>query len=91
MVAARRPQNAQPDLDGDEPRRCGAQIDGFTATTHVSAMVQDQYSAQITRQLPAVQGAAAGTPFVAAKASKQALIGVLPKLGSSRTHARDAA
>jgi hypothetical protein len=61
-----------------KPVAAGAQIDGFTATTHVSAMVQGQYSAQVTRQLPAVQGAAAGTPFVAAKASKQALIGALP-------------
>jgi hypothetical protein len=61
-----------------KPVAAGAQIDGFTATTQVSAMVQGQYSAQVTRQLPAVQGAAAGTPFVAAKASKQALIGALP-------------
>jgi hypothetical protein len=28
--------------------------------------------------LPAIQGAAAGTPSVAAKASKQALVGALP-------------
>ncbi len=34
-------------------------------------MVQGAYSAQVTRQLPAVQG-------MAAKASKQALIGALP-------------
>ena len=60
-----------------KPVAAGAQIDGFTATTHVSAMVQGQYSAQVTRQLPAVQGAAAGMPFVAAKVSKQALIGAL--------------
>jgi hypothetical protein len=32
---------------------------------------------QVTRQLPAIQGAA-GTPNVATKASKQALIGALP-------------
>ena len=61
-----------------KPVAAGAQIDGFTATTRVSAMVQGQYAAQVTRQLPVVQGAAAGTPFVAAKASKQALIGALP-------------
>jgi len=54
------------------------QIDGFTATTRVSAMVQGQYTAQVTRQLPAIQGAVAGTPSVAAKASKQAVIGALP-------------
>jgi hypothetical protein len=49
----------------------GAQIDGFTATTRVGAMVQGTYSAQITRQSPAITGAAA-------KESKQALIGTLP-------------
>jgi hypothetical protein len=41
-------------------------------------MVQGEYSAQITRQLPAVKGAVAGTPGVAAMGSKQALIGALP-------------
>ena len=60
-----------------KPVAAGAQIDGFTATTRVSAMVQGQYTAQVTRQLPAIQGAA-GTPSVAAKASKQALVGALP-------------
>jgi hypothetical protein len=61
-----------------KPVAAGAQIDGFTATTRVSAMVQGQYTAQVTRQLPAIQGAAAGTPGAAAKASKQALIGAVP-------------
>jgi len=62
-----------------KPVAAGAQIDGFTATTHVSAMVQGEYSAQVTRrQLPAVQGAVAGMSGAAAKASKQALIGALP-------------
>jgi hypothetical protein len=60
-----------------KPVTAGAQIDGFTATTRASAMVQGQYTAQVTRQLPAIQGAA-GTPSVAAKPSKQALIGALP-------------
>jgi hypothetical protein len=41
-------------------------------------MVQGQYTAQVTRQVPAIQGAGGGTPNVAAKASKQALIGALP-------------
>jgi hypothetical protein len=41
-------------------------------------MVQGQYTAQITRQLPAIQGAAAEAPSAAAKPSKQALIGALP-------------
>ena len=61
-----------------KPVAAGAQIEGFTATTHVSGMVQGEYSAQATRQMPAVKGAAAGTPAVVASASKQALIGTLP-------------
>jgi len=61
-----------------KPVAAGAQIEGFTATTHVSGMVQGEYSAQVTRQVPAVKGAAAGTPAVVASASKQALIGTLP-------------
>jgi hypothetical protein len=61
-----------------KPVAAGAQIDGFTATTRMNAMVQGEYTAQVTRQSPAVQGAAAGTPGVAAKASKQAVIGALP-------------
>jgi hypothetical protein len=60
-----------------KPVAAGTQIDGFTATTRVSAMVQGQYTAQVTRQLPAIQGTAAETPSAAAKASKQALIGAL--------------
>ncbi len=54
-----------------KPVAAGAQIDGFTATTRVAAMVQGQYSAQVTRQIPALAGAAA-------KPSKQATIGALP-------------
>jgi hypothetical protein len=61
-----------------KPVAAGAQIDGFTATTRVSAMTQGEYTAQVTRQAPAVQGAAAGTPGAAAMATKQALIGTLP-------------
>ena len=56
-----------------KPVAAGAQIDGFTATTRVSTMVQGDYTAQVTRQLPAI----AGAPGIAAKASKQALIGAL--------------
>jgi hypothetical protein len=55
----------------------GTQIDGFIATTRVSGMVQGEYSAQVTRQLPAVRGGA-GMPDAAARASKQALLGALP-------------
>ena len=62
-----------------KPVAGGTQTDGFTATTRVGTMVQGQYSAQVTRQLPAMQGAAAGgTPSVTAKASKQAVISALP-------------
>jgi len=61
-----------------KPVAAGAQVDGFTATTHMGGMVQGEYSAQATRQLPAVKGVAAGTPAVVASASKQALIGTLP-------------
>ena len=61
-----------------KPVAAGAQIDGFTATTHVSAMVQGEYAALVTRQAPAIQGAAAGTPGAAPMVSKQALIGTLP-------------
>ena len=56
-----------------KPVAGGAQIEGFTATTHVSTMVQGQYTAQVTRQLPAI----AGAPGVSTKASKQALIGTI--------------
>jgi hypothetical protein len=61
-----------------KPVAAGAQIDGFAATTRVSTMVEGEYTAQVTRQIPAIQGAAAGTPGAAAKASKQAQIGALP-------------
>jgi hypothetical protein len=61
-----------------KPVAAGTQIDGFTATTHVSTMVLGQYTAQVTRQLPAIQNATSGTPGSAATASKQALIGELP-------------
>jgi hypothetical protein len=62
-----------------KPVAGGTQIDGFTATTRVGTMVQGQYAAQVTRQSPVIQGAAAGgTPSITAKASKQAVISVLP-------------
>jgi hypothetical protein len=56
-----------------KPVAGGAQIDGFTATTHVGTMVQGEYSAQVTRQMPAI----AGVSGVGAKETKQALIGAL--------------
>ncbi len=60
-----------------KPVAAGAQIDGFTATTRVSATVYGTYAAQVTRQAPAIKGAAAGTPGAEALDSKQALIGWL--------------
>jgi hypothetical protein len=61
-----------------KPVMGGVQIDGFTATTRVSGMAQGEYTALVTRQSPAVKGAAAGTLGAAAMATKQALIGTLP-------------
>jgi hypothetical protein len=61
-----------------KPVAAGAQIDGFTATTRVSAIIQGEYSAQDTRQLPAVQGAAAAGSAATASPSKQAIIGEIP-------------
>ncbi len=61
-----------------KPVAAGVQVDGFTATTRVSTIVQGQYTAQVTRQSPAIKGVAAGTPGAAATESKQALIGTLP-------------
>jgi hypothetical protein len=55
----------------------GAQLDGFTATTRVNAIVEGEYTAQVTRQSPAVRGVAGGTPGAAATETKQALIGTL--------------
>ncbi len=55
----------------------GAQIDGFTATTRVSAMVYGEYTAQVTRVSPAIGGVAAGMPGAEALVSKQAVIGWL--------------
>ena len=57
-----------------KPVAAGSQTEGFSATTRVATMVQGQYSAQVTRQMPAIPGDAA----VAAKAVKQALLGSLP-------------
>ena len=61
-----------------KPVAAGVQIDGFTATTHVSTIVEGQYTAQVTRQASPIRGVAAGTPGAAATVSKQALIGALP-------------
>jgi hypothetical protein len=60
-----------------KPVAAGAQIEGFAATTRVSGMVEGEYTAQVTRQSPAIQGVAAGTPGAEAMVWKQALIGGL--------------
>lgn len=49
----------------------GSEIAGFTATTSISAMTDGEYTAQSTRQQPAIGGAVA-------KAVKQAIIGQIP-------------
>ena len=56
----------------------GTQVDGFTATTHVGTMVRGEYSAQVTRQSPAIKGASTGSMGASAQESKQAVIGILP-------------
>lgn len=56
----------------------GAQVDGFQATTRMSGTVMGQYTGQVTRQIPVVQGAPAGTPFAETHDFKQATIGLLP-------------
>jgi hypothetical protein len=61
-----------------KPVAAGSQIDGFTATTSMAGAVEGEYSALVTRQVAAVQGAVAGSPGTAAGPSKQALIGALP-------------
>jgi hypothetical protein len=60
-----------------KPVAAGATVAGFTATTRVGAVIEGGYTAQVTRQLPAVQGSA-GAAAMAARTSKQALIGALP-------------
>jgi hypothetical protein len=55
----------------------GAQIDGFTASTRANGIVSGEYTAQVTRELPAIAGVAAGTLGAEALVSKQALIGWL--------------
>jgi hypothetical protein len=60
-----------------KPVAAGMQIDGFTATTRVNGMVYGEYTAQVTRESPAIKGAAAGTPGAESFVSKQALIGWL--------------
>ena len=61
-----------------KPVAGGEQVDGFTATTRVGTMVQGEYSAQTTRQVPAIQGQAAATSTDGTGMSKQAVIGTIP-------------
>ena len=60
-----------------KPVAGGAQIDGFTATTRASGIVYGEYTAQVTRELPAITGVAAEALGGEALVSKQALIGWL--------------
>jgi hypothetical protein len=60
-----------------KPVTGGGQIEGFSATTRAGTTVEGEYTAQVTRESPAI----AGVPAVAAAASKQALIGALPTPG----------
>ena len=60
-----------------KPVAGGEQVDGFTATTRVGTMVQGEYSAQITREVPAIQGQATAMPSDGMSASKQAVIGAI--------------
>jgi hypothetical protein len=60
-----------------KPVAPGAQIDGFTATTRVSGMVEGEYAGQVTRESPPIKGAAPGAPGAESVVSKQALIGWL--------------
>ena len=60
-----------------KPVAAGAQIDGFTATTRMSGMVEGEYAGQVTRESPAIKGAAPGAPGAESVVSKQALIGWL--------------
>ncbi|MGI4764585.1 MAG: hypothetical protein ACRYGP_05915 [Janthinobacterium lividum] len=55
----------------------GQQVDGFTATTRVATAVPGEYSAQVTRQAPAVEGASM-TPAGGAGDAKQAVISAIP-------------
>ena len=56
----------------------GTTVEGFTATTKMGAIVQGEYSAQVTRQAPGVKGVAAGLPAASAMSNKAAMIGLLP-------------
>jgi hypothetical protein len=68
-----------------KPVAAGARIEGFAATTRVSTIVQDEYTAQATHQSPAVPGVGAGTAAAAAMATKQAVIGLSRRPASSPT------
>ncbi len=61
-----------------KPVAAGATVDGFTATTNVKTVIGGQYSAQVTRPLPAVPGGIVDAATMAATSPKQAVIGSLP-------------
>ena len=61
-----------------KPVAAGTQVDGFTATTRVKTVISGEYSAQLTRQLPAVQGGLVDAATMSGTSPKQAVIGSLP-------------
>lgn len=61
-----------------KPVPAGTEVTGFMATTKVAGTVTGQYSAQVTRQIPAIPGVLADMPGGTATTSKQAQIGSLP-------------
>jgi len=60
-----------------KPVAAGVTVGGFLAATKMGGTVRGEYSAQVTRQSPALAGAN-GTPAVEAQTAKQALLGLLP-------------
>jgi len=54
-----------------KPVAGGAEIDGFTAATRVSGMVQGGHTAQVTRQLPTIKGVAAARQAIETPSSRR--------------------
>lgn len=56
----------------------GIQVDGFTATTRVKALIGGEYSAQLTQQLPPVAGGLVDAATTNETSQRQGVIGSLP-------------
>ncbi|HXC26517.1 MAG TPA: hypothetical protein VNV38_01075 [Stellaceae bacterium] len=54
----------------------GAEVTGFSRTTHVATMTDGMYSAQVTQRSAPIKGAS-GAPGSGSMVSKQAQIGML--------------